>query len=533
MAAAAAPIADMDEYLQQRIGVANLNMRQRIIAAGFEDLDELAKKDNDFAHKCCQVVRKSTGGFGVNKDISMIIEDGMVDLVLWCRYMYLAQRPLDFDTAERDHTESVGAWLKQTAEDPSVDSVDKFSDRANKKVWFETIVGYFRDKKGTAGVPLLYVISENALVPDEGFGQPDYNQELAVRGRQNGYYWRGDNTQVWIFLKLKTQNTTAWSTIKSYERSSNGRAAFQALLDQFMGASVKTVIYKSAEYQLQTLVWDGRSRNFDFNKFIGRLRGAFDDMGDNRYTEEMKVTKLLAAFQYAPLSHLEATIANDPRLRDNFNATAAFIQAQLNALKLKNGARGRNLDAGTTVAPTPPTIDTEEHPAPDTEETPTARLKTLKRKLKQMKKKLKAKAKEQGKAVKKNTASKFTRGNPGAYIPRSEWNKLNDEQKEAARKARKASGIKSITTVSKDDDDMEEDGSDDEINICTVKQEEDTKPPAVPPGLLRAPTYKVAATTQREALYASSPRKVAWSLKATKTKDPPTNTRTPMEPKET
>ena len=72
-------------------------------------------------------------------------------------------------------------------------------------------------------------------------------------------------------------------------------------------------------------------------------------------------------------------------------------------------------------------------------------LKQMERRLKKAERKLKKAQRkhEQVKsgAHKKNSSNKFSSGNPGAYIPTSEWRKLTEEQKAEARKARQKDGI--------------------------------------------------------------------------------------------
>ena len=116
--------------------------------------------------------------------------------------------------------------------------------------------------------------------------------------------------------------------------------------------------------------------------------------------------------------------------------------------------------------------------------------------------------------AKKNQAYKFDKKNPGAYIPSKEWKLLNVEQMAAAREARKEAGIPTRkvsflfsgfskgtqggnskgTPMSDSDDDSSED-TEQPSKLKILQQ--------VPPSLLRAPTYKDVATSQRELYYDS------------------------------
>ena len=132
-----------------------------------------------------------------------------------------------------------------------------------------------------------------------------------------------------------------------------------------------------------------------------------------------------------------------------------------------------------------------------------AQIKRAKRKLKQLRAKIN-KSKDKLNAHKRNTAAKYSRSNPGAYIPASEWKKLTPEEMDAARKARQTAGIptRSVGALStksnKQEEDMEIVDLSGTSNISQLKQ--------VPPHLLKAPPKGGLVTSQRQAMYAKTKR---------------------------
>ena len=117
-----------------------------------------------------------------------------------------------------------------------------------------------------------------------------------------------------------------------------------------MGADVRAVLLKKAEHTLEDIRFDGRSRNWPFDKFIGKLRESFDDLGpDNQLTEQRKVNKLMSAWQVPALQHLDATVQSNPEYRDNFDACVHFLSNQMSALKLKNEPVNRNVASAITA----------------------------------------------------------------------------------------------------------------------------------------------------------------------------------------
>ena len=150
---------------------------------------------------------------------------------------------------------------------------------------------------------------------------------------------------VWLFMEEITQGTTAWSITKSFSRSNNGRGAYLALLGACMGNDIKRLLMKKAEATLAIAVHDGKSKSWTFLKHAGRLRDSFEDMetAGQILTGEMRVTKLLSSFQLEALKHLSSLIEMNPTYSSDFESAVAFIQGQINSLRLKNGSSSRSI----------------------------------------------------------------------------------------------------------------------------------------------------------------------------------------------
>ena len=538
--------AAMDAFLEFHIGVDNANMRERLQDSGFNTLNGLVRPEpKTNGHSCATAVRKSTGGVAANKDVPVWVEALLICLGVYARYCYICQRVMDYAEADIDRIESLRYWYDNgKSNEKSADTLKPFTDGANKKTWFENLVDFIKVMIGASGMPCGYVIRENDDLPadDPGFAMPNFDDELMSRGRHGGYFWQADNRKVWLLIEGLTKGTTAWNTVKPFGRAYNGRGAFLALCNAFMGNDVKRLLLKRAELTLNHAVFDGKSKNWTFPTHISRLRESIMDMEDsgNRMTEQMKVNKLLNSFSYLPLAHLQATIEAHPVYSVNFDACVGFIQGQINALKLKNGPRGSN--NARTLASIDVFDDTTEAPAADTSRK--SEIKKAQRRIKQLQAKIK-RGEKKLRAAKKNSARKFNKKNPGAYIPAAEWKKLTDEEKSAARKAREAQGIPTrrvgalTTSRSADqDEDMEDAIADGVANMgleCDQDEEDSEErgdsdgpaqlaslkqgPPQVPPSLLVAPKTKSVATTQRERFYlkklderARRREEVAWGV---------------------
>jgi len=411
--------------------------------------------------------------------------------------------------------------------DPPEDSVANFTDGCNKKLWIESIQQYFALRKGQALVPLLYVIRLQEAVPavDPGFGLPSFEEDIESRGRLDGQFWRADNRAVWLFLKSKCHGTTAWTTIVEHQRAANGRGAFLALVNQYLGRDVQRSLLKKAVTTLEKLTFDGRSRNWTFDKFVGSMRQCFVDMGEaNQLSEERKVMALQSAWQVPGLGHLDAMMQQN--YNDDFNGAVTFLGEQMANLKLKNGAANRTVAAATT------------QPAADSKR----KLKAMQRAQKRSGGKFRGKSDKDSHARKKPNA-KYNAKDPKAYVSKQAWSTMSEDEKATARRERAAAGIPqrdsksntaggsraigSLTTVRTSavasvptPMDIDEDArtvaranlsiqplSDDEDDARKMPPPARIIPPArvIPPQVLVAPRVQQLVTTQRVATYASKP----------------------------
>ena len=87
---------------------------------------------------------------------------------------------------------------------------------------------------------------------------------------------------------------------------------------------------RKAEKFLENARFDGKSSKFTFDRFIARMRQAFQDMepGDIM-SEQRKVTKLMNAWQVESLSHLDASVTGVPARATDFEAAVTFLKDQM------------------------------------------------------------------------------------------------------------------------------------------------------------------------------------------------------------
>ena len=110
-----------------------------------------------------------------------------------------------------------------------------------------------------------------------------------------------------------------------------------------MGSDVQQVLIRNAETFLENAKFEGRSKAWTWDKFIGKMRQAFSDLGpEDQMSDQRKVTKLIRAFQVPELNHLDAMVTGDAVRQNNFKTAVIFLSDQIAALKTKNASTSQD-----------------------------------------------------------------------------------------------------------------------------------------------------------------------------------------------
>ena len=135
-------------------------------------------------------------------------------------------------------------------------------------------------------------------------------------------------------IRTVTYGTDAWAFVKEYARGQDGRNAYLALKSHYMGASFVNKVKLQADAQLETINWNGKARNFTWDKFVSRLTSAFADLAENGEpkSESEKVRKLLRSITDPTLTFAKAVVQGDPRYADDFHAACAYLSGQLSVI---------------------------------------------------------------------------------------------------------------------------------------------------------------------------------------------------------
>ena len=145
---------------------------------------------------------------------------------------------------------------------------------------------FLHEKLGVNNVALSYVIREHAvsgvpsfLVSNRPYGTC-YTQlmdELIAHAPHDGSEFAEDNATVLRFLQDILENTSHISSMMPFQRTRDGRGAFQATQCHNMGESKWDKVLEDAELMVQTRVWNRNNYRFLLKAHINKHREAHND----------------------------------------------------------------------------------------------------------------------------------------------------------------------------------------------------------------------------------------------------------------
>lgn len=145
-------------------------------------------------------------------------------------------------------------------------------DVGNKyPVWCSSFWNYLSSKIGASGVPLCYIVRKPTAA---GWVAANDTQALIYGAVHTGPAYEDDNQMVYGILKGLALDTDALPWIEPFDNARDGRGAFLAMDQHYMGASAQdrrrewaTAIIKDAHYQ--------NEYSYSFDRFATALKDAY------------------------------------------------------------------------------------------------------------------------------------------------------------------------------------------------------------------------------------------------------------------
>lgn len=341
------------EYLTDTLGFP-VELKDALLEQGYDSFESFENMKDKDVDRLCTTMRKPGGTIdnpelAINADAPLFVGNPGVNvgdrfvrllkqLAYYLRYLKKVQRHVRVTHMEPDHLQRLWTYKEQEeARDDNPDYPDKFTTSKNARETLENMLEWIEASFGADDIPLSYIIRE-VVDPDgpgthdpHNLGRPTFEQELIRRAEHETEIYNSNNEKVWKMVRHVTHGTDAWSFVKAFNRTRDGRSAILALKSQYMGGEFVNKVKIEADTQLETIFWSGKARNFTWDQFTSRITSAFEDLaqfGEPKSDEE-KVRRLLRAIRDPALNSAVVVVRSQAMYSQNYQNAVDFLGGEV------------------------------------------------------------------------------------------------------------------------------------------------------------------------------------------------------------
>ena len=265
------------------------------------------------------------------QELSLLQQINLQALAWWVRQRYCHQQPLGPNLFDANALDTAKA--RKLAEDQETVQKVEVSDLAPfKPDKFEEHEDAFKNllmsRKGAAGLRLNYVARDRQ--PPADFGG-DADLERLYQVRLDGPAFHLDNKVVYNLLKAYLVDTEAYTWIKGFDATQNGREAFLAWSDHYNGEGELSKRTRWAKNVLEKLHYKSE-QSFSFERYSSTMRKCYQIIDKDPHltiSEHQKVETLLARMQTGNPGLIAAQTFCASNHSDNFIGACNYLSAEV------------------------------------------------------------------------------------------------------------------------------------------------------------------------------------------------------------
>jgi hypothetical protein len=217
-------------------------------------------------------------------------------------------------------------------EDTIVKAPAEFKAGTKWKSFKEGTIAYLNSIKGTHNIPLAYVIREDEVPPPNQVYQSEHHRLILITPLL-GIEFEEDNGKVFDLLKSWTLNGPAWTWMRAYNTTRNGRHAWIALIAHFEGDAQRDQVKDHAYAAISSARYFGDRKTFSFETYITIHQESYSDLEQygEIISEEKRVRDLLTGIKDNSPATIAAkgTILATPNLRNSFSNAVTHLSTTL------------------------------------------------------------------------------------------------------------------------------------------------------------------------------------------------------------
>ena len=190
--------------------------------------------------------------------------------------------------------------------------------------WQIAFVNKLSATMGAAKFPIDYVVRPEI---DDDYEPMDDDEERRYQIPLTGENFKRDNKLVYTLLKSACIKTDAWTWIQSYDRTSNGRQAWLALVAHYDGTGELNKRVERAKEEISRLHYKDE-KVFPFERYVTKLKENFYILSKDKseaLTGKQQVDCLMRGIRSSDTSITSAKINIFQSYRSDFDGAVTFM----------------------------------------------------------------------------------------------------------------------------------------------------------------------------------------------------------------
>ena len=370
--------ATIKSYLKDIIGLGDnatgTARANAVIDQGMDDLAEISTFDEDDIQRLCAAVRKPGGTIADPNNAGQTMPDPgqSIPAISESRLKLATYGAKLYGQVGRDVEPTALARSRLNAFKLHKETVDNHTDPPKfppvSKTFgimkmIDALPTHLQELNGVSGIALAYVIRKDVdppnplppLINDMPWSEPNTSmmEELVLYAAHAGASYKADNATVFRLIQNAVADTSHISSIKPYQRTRDGRKAYEALVLHNMGNSKWEKVVEEAESMVTTRIFNGKNARYPLKSHIVKHQEAHNDfVRAAQFTqfappsEHTRVRRLLSSIQSndSALVAAKTTILADMAKRDDFEMASDFLLLAA-PTKLVNNSRNHRIAA--------------------------------------------------------------------------------------------------------------------------------------------------------------------------------------------
>jgi hypothetical protein len=222
------------------------------------------------------------------------------------------------------------AFEDQDDETTAVKPPTEFTTGTKWKAVKEGAIAFFNSQKGRGQIPLAYITRETANHDPNDAYINEHQRVIAITPLQ-GIEFGEDNGKVFDHLKSWTLKGPAWTWMRQYNATRDGRNAWLALVAHFEGDAQRDRVKDLAYSSIASAKYHGEKKRFTFEAYVTVHQEAYKDLEQygEHVSEEKRVRDLLQGIKDPTVNAAKEAILANPNLRSNFTNAVTHLATSL------------------------------------------------------------------------------------------------------------------------------------------------------------------------------------------------------------